>query len=302
MVSDIEKLLDHNYSQGYADLHLHTIYSDGEYTPERLVKEAVEKNFRAIAVTDHDTVEGVPYVLQQAKDKIEVIPGVEISANAQPSPSEPVEEIHIVGLFIDYNNPDLVNTLKKMSAGRKERMQEMLKRLNEMGMPVTMEEVQEFSTKDILGRLHLAQAMVKKGYAQNTKEIFDKFLGNDKPAYVSRKRLITKEALTLIKQAGGVSIIAHPHLIKNQNIVSKLIQEGANGIEIYHPNFGEKPSPKYIEIAKEHNLLISGGSDCHGVTKDKIFLGQVKIPYQAVEEMKKWREEKNQKLKGKSQK
>ncbi|MDD5455272.1 MAG: PHP domain-containing protein, partial [Candidatus Ratteibacteria bacterium] len=184
---NLENILDNKYTKGYADLHLHTVYSDGEYTPDSIVKKAVSENFRAIAITDHDSVEGISHVLESAKEKIEIIPGVELSAEAGSS-----EELHIVGLFIDYREPNFLETLKRLSLGRKDRMNEMLKKLSEMGMPVSMKEIEKFKTKDVIGRLHLAQAMVEKGYVKTTNEAFDKFIGDDKPAYADRNRLSSK--------------------------------------------------------------------------------------------------------------
>lgn len=286
---DIEQILDNKYTQGYADLHLHTIYSDGEYTPDSIVKKALSENFRAIAVTDHDTVEGVIPVLKTAGKTIEIIPGIELSSETSPS-----EELHIVGLFIDYNDPNLLKILKNLSLGRKNRMDDMLKKLAEMGMPITMEEIEKFKTKDIIGRLHLAQTMQMKGYVKNTAEAFNKFIGDGKPAYANRKRLSSKKAISLIKEVGGIPILAHPHLLRDESVIPQLIEEGIEGIETYYVDHGKNPSSKFVEIAKKYNLLISGGSDCHGIAKCKTFLGKVKVPYQAIEEMKRWKKTKDE--------
>ena len=291
---NIEQLLDNNYTKGYADLHLHTVYSDGEYTPESIIQRALSENFRAIAITDHDTVEGISHVLEKAGETLEIIPGVELSSESERPASQGGEEIHIIGLFIDYNNPTLLKTLKGLSLGRRERMSEMLKKLAEMGMPIKMEEVEKFTTKDIMGRLHLAQTMEMKSYVKNTTEAFDKFIGNGKPAYVIRRRPSLQKAISLIKEVGGIPILAHPHLLRDKSIIPYLVEEGIEGIEVYYVDHGRNPSSKFIEIAKKHNLLISGGSDCHGIPKGKIFLGKVKVPYQAIEEMKRWKETRNE--------
>ncbi|MBU0533619.1 MAG: PHP domain-containing protein [Candidatus Omnitrophica bacterium] len=287
---DIEQILDDKYTKGYADLHLHTVYSDGEYTPQSIVQKALSENFRAIAITDHDTVDGVASVIQEAGESIEIIPGIELSAGVQCSQENDnlSEETHIVGLFIDYKNSEFLEILKGLSLGRKDRMNDMLTKLDEMGMPITMQEIEKFKTKDVVGRLHLAQAMVEKGYVKNTNEAFDKFIGDDKPAYANRSRLSSKRAISLIKEIGGIPIIAHPHLLKNDSIVFQLIEEGIEGIEIYFADNGANPLSKYTEIAKKHNLLISGGSDCHGLSKGKTLLGKAKVPYQAIEAMKEW--------------
>ncbi|MCK4905735.1 PHP domain-containing protein [bacterium] len=282
---NLEQLLDDKYTKGYADLHLHTVYSDGEYTPQSIVQKALSEKFRAIAITDHDTVDGVASVIKEAGEKIEIIPGIELSAGVQKEDNTS-EETHIVGLFIDYKNPEFLEILKGLSLGRKDRMNDMMKKLGEMGMPITMQEIEKFKTKDVVGRLHLAQAMVEKGYVKNTNEAFDKFIGDDKPAYANRSRLSSKRAISLIKEVGGIPIIAHPHLLKNDSIIAQLIEEGIEGIEIYFADNGTNPQSKYTEIAKKHNLLISGGSDCHGLTKGKILLGKVKVPYQVIEAMR----------------
>ena len=293
---DIEQILDDKYTKGYADLHLHTVYSDGEYTPESIVRRAVSENLRAIAVTDHDTVEGVGPVMQSAKENLEIIPGIEMSAEvisqnqSHGKENNMSEELHIVGLFIDYKQPNFLKILKGLSLERKDRVNDMLKKLKQMGMPITMQEIEKFKKKDVIGRLHLAQAMVEKGYVKNTNEAFDKFIGDDKPAYANRNRFSSKKAISLIKESGGIPIIAHPHLLKNDNVIPQLVEEGIEGIEVYFVGHGINPSSKYLEMVKKYNLLISGGSDCHGIAKEKIFLGKVKVPYQAVEEMKRWKE------------
>ncbi len=291
---NIDQLLDDKYTKGYADLHLHTIYSDGEYTPDSIVQKALAENFRAIAITDHDTVEGIEHVVQSAKANLEIIPGIEISAGVQcpnqcsEKDNNLSEETHIVGLFIDYKEPNFLKVLKGLSLGRKDRMNDMLQKLDEMGMPITMQEIEKFKTKDVIGRLHLAQTMVAKGYVKNTNEAFDKFIGDDKPAYANRSRLSSKKAISLIKEIGGIPIIAHPHLLKNDSVIPQLVEEGIEGIEVYFMDHGQNPSLKYIEIAKKYGLLISGGSDCHGLAMGKTFLGKVKVPYQVIEGMKEW--------------
>ena len=273
----------------YVDLHIHTMYSDGEYTPDELVKKSSSLGFQAISVTDHDTVESIPKVLKNAGGSLEIIPGVELSVENKFSHLSHggKEEIHIVGLLINHNEPTLLKTLTELSFRRKERMCGMIERLNRMGMEISMEDVKQFVRGGIISRLHLAQAMKKKGYVKNVWEAFDRFIGDGKPAYVGGGRLSFKEAISLIKKAGGVSILAHPHLLKDKGLIPSLVKEGLEGIEVYHPDYGENPSEVLMAVAKRYNLLISGGSDCHGLAKEKIFLGKVRVPYQVLEQLKK---------------
>ncbi|HIE44064.1 MAG TPA: PHP domain-containing protein [Candidatus Omnitrophica bacterium] len=278
------ELLDKDYTKGYADLHLHTIYSDGEYTPEEAVQISLSLGFRAISVTDHDTVKAIPLIAEEARGKLEVIPGVELSAEGRG------EEVHITGLLIDYRDPTLLKTLEELSHARRERMCKMLDRLKEMGMPIEMKEVGEFIKGEIIGRMHLAQAMEKKGYVKDIWEAFDNFIGDGKPAYVRRERLKLDETISLIKKTGGIPVLAHPQLLRDKSIIPHLVKEGLEGIEVYHPDHGENPSSVFLKIAKRYNLLLSGGSDCHGLAKEQRFLGSVKVPYQLVEELKRWKE------------
>jgi len=279
---------------GYADLHLHTIHSDAEYTPQRLVEDALAKGFRAISVTDHDTVGAFPQILEIPQSGLEIIPGIELSAENEVLANKTgyKEEIHIVGLFIDYTNPLLLEELNKLVQGRKERMYKMLDKLREMGMPLEEKDIRKYVQGGIVGRLHLAQALRDRGWTSSIWEAFGKYIGDGKPAYIDRYRLSSSQVISLIREAGGIPILAHPHLMKNIEALPQLVREGLEGIEVYHPNHGPKPSSLLLDLARKYNLVISGGSDCHGMAKEIIFLGQVKMPYKIVEDLKRWKEEK----------
>ena len=283
-----------NHQQCYADLHLHTIHSDAEYTPERLVKDALTKGFRAIAVTDHDSVGAFPEILDIAPADLEVIPGIELSAEMENdvSPTGGARgpaEMHIVGLFMDYTNPHLLEALDKLARGRKERMYKILEQLEEMGVHLEEKDIKKYVRGEIVGRLHIAQALKDKGWTSTVWEAFNKYLGDGKPAYVDRYRLSSSQVISLIKEAGGIPVLGHPHLMKSMKILPRLIEEGLEGLEVYHPDHGRKPSPSLLKLAREYGLVVSGGSDCHGIAKEKVLLGKVRIPYAVVEDLKRWR-------------
>ncbi|MCK4401311.1 PHP domain-containing protein [bacterium] len=268
-----------------ADLHIHTIASDGTFSPRRVVQEAAKKGIHAIAITDHDTVQGIPEAIKAGRDmNIEVIPGVELAADERGS------EAHILGLFIDWENKTLQDALKNLSVQRVSRMKKMIFKLAQFGMNIKFEEVLELAKGEVIGRLHLAQVMKKKGYVEYIAEAFNKYIGDRKACYVSRYKLSSEETISLIHRAGGVSIIAHPMLLHNDDIIIDLIKKGLCGIEAFYNHQPKKITEHYEKLAKDYGLLVTGGSDCHGEGKDRILIGSVKIPYEYVERLKKYRE------------
>ncbi len=267
----------------YADLHLHSLYSDGSYSPEEVVERAKNLGYKAIALTDHDTVDGIPRFLKAGKERgIEVIPGVEISAEMN-------EEIHILGLFIEWENPPFIKRLRELVLSRQERVKRILKKLSKLGISITWEEVRKVTQGEVVGRLHIARVLKEKGVVKSITEAFTQYLGEGAPAYVSRKRVSPQEAVELITSVKGIPILAHPQFLKDLSIIPSLVEAGIAGIEVYFPNHGENPSPRFLSIAREYNLLLSGGSDCHGKAKEEILLGKVKVPYPLVEKMREWR-------------
>lgn len=273
------------------DLHTHTIYSDGTYTPTELIKYAVTKNIKALAITDHDTVDGINEALEYSKQfKIEIISGIEISAEYEK------KEIHIVGLFINQNSQELLNTLIALKEKRYTRNIKMIEALNKYGFNVTYEELEKTSQNKIITRAHFAKLMLEKGYVKSIKESFDKYLSEGKPTYISKELLKPQESINIIKKSGGSAIIAHPLLYNfddnELNIMLKYLKAcGLVGIECYYPSHTPENTKYLIELANKYNLKISGGSDFHGNNKPWLNLGtgynnNLKIPYEILENLK----------------
>ncbi|MGM0437019.1 MAG: PHP domain-containing protein [Bacillota bacterium] len=270
-----------------ADLHIHSTYSDGSYTPEEIVKKSSEKGFKTIAIADHDTVEGVPLAEKAAKlYSVEVIPAIELSTFRGKA------EIHILGYFIDYNNKELLSETKKIFSAREIRAKEMVNLLNKQGINITFEQVKNIAGDDYLGRPHIAKAMIEKGYINEVGEAFtEDYIANGGKAYVSKYQLTPKKAINLIVNAGGIPVVAHPNFINhgdelNYKDIKELKNYGLKGIEVYQSKHDKKAVIKYKNIAKDLNLLITGGSDFHGENAPDVKLGDVKLSDKRVKELK----------------
>lgn len=265
-----------------ADLHIHTTASDGLMSPEEVVRWASVKRLTAIGITDHDTVKGIsPAEKAASKYAIEVIPGIELSTTFEN------EEIHILGYYIDYKARWFIDTLKKLQKSRYERAGKMVGKLNDMGIDITLDKVKEIADDGAMGRPHIARAMIDRGYISNIKEAFTEYIGKDRPAYVERYKLSTGEAIDMIKKLGGVSVLAHPGLLQNKSDLGKIIALGINGIEVYHSKHDEDTVKSILAVARSRNLLITGGSDCHGMkVNNEPILGNCSIDYKYVKMLK----------------
>lgn len=254
------------------DLHVHTTASDGTYTPSEVVDLAKKIGLTAVAITDHDTVNGLDEAKDQAqKIGIEFIDGIEISADFEI-------EMHILGYFINPKDRSLLNALNILESFREERNPKIVKKLQLMGYKITMEEVISAANGNIIGRPHIAKVLVDKGYFSNTKEVFDKLLSYGKPAYVKKDKLHPKDAIEIIKGSGGISILAHPHKFlylddSIENILIELMDYGLDGIEAIHSEHSIQEKNRLMEVAEKLSLIITGGSDFHGKNKEDIHLG-----------------------------
>ncbi|HHF98162.1 PHP domain-containing protein [Candidatus Aerophobetes bacterium] len=264
------------------DLHIHTVYSDGTYTPGEVVKKAKEIGLVAISITDHDSVEGVEEALQAGREfGVEVVPGVEMSSDVDH------DEIHILGYYLDFKKKEFLSKLDYFQKIRIERNERLFRRLEELGMPVSSEEVLKLAPKGVVSRLHIARCMVEKKYVSSIDEAFEEWLNPGKPAYVERERISPFEVINLILEAEGVPVFAHPFLSRRDDLIPKMIDAGLMGIEVYHSTHDEKTVKHYMEIAKRYDLLITGGSDCHGEAKDEVLMGKVDVPVSVLWELKK---------------
>lgn len=258
----------------YVDLHTHTTASDGSLTPAELVRAAADAGLAAVAITDHDTIAGVAEALAAGRElPIEVVPGVEISMAGGPKGS-----MHLLGLFIDHHNPDLKQSLQRLQAARAQRNPQIARRLQELGIPLTMDEVSALAGGGQVGRPHFAQALIARGVVANRGEAFGRFLAAGKPAYVDKFRFQPAEAIAMVKAAGGVPILAHPGLLglgmaALENLVAELVSHGLAGIEVYYSEHDNNLARRLAALAARRDLVISGGTDFHGDNKKDIHLG-----------------------------
>ena len=251
--------------QNKADLHVHTNLSDGTFTPQEVIEYAVKLRLSAIAITDHDSVEGVGPALAAAKAKgIEVIPGIEFTTEFQGC------EAHILGFFINYKKKWLSDELRLLRSLREKRMIYMLECLKEKGIELKLDEVKSVSGEGSIGRLHLAKLLRQKGYTKSTKEAFDKYIGNGKPCYAKGSRISPMDAIAMIVKAGGVAALAHPFTMGEDSFIPKFVKAGLKGIEVYHSDHAIAAVNHYKKIALEFGLIMTGGSDCHGTGKGRI--------------------------------
>jgi len=242
---------------------------------------ADKKGLSAIAICDHDSVDGITPCQEAAKPfGIEVIPGIELTAEKKDA------EIHILGFFLRWREEWLRRKLKEIQASRRERIYKMVEKLKEFHIDLDAEDIFKLAGRGTVGRLHMAQAMLKTGKVKSFKEVFDKYIGFLKPCYVSYTKFSPKEAVEIILKAGGVPVLAHPDVMGNDEHIPELVGYGLRGIEVYHTDHGQGARKRYEKIAERYNLLVTGGSDCHGLGKGKILMGGVRVPYELVERLK----------------
>jgi predicted metal-dependent phosphoesterase TrpH len=265
----------------FADLHLHTNFSDGTYTPENLAAEAKRRDLKSVALTDHDTVEGCARMGTACEALgIEFIPASELTAELGS------EEIHLLGYFLDTSNPRLLRELSKFQEVRQQRIRDMVARINDYGIPLRAEDVFTLANCRSPGRPHVARAMVQEGFCGGMDEVFERFLKKGKPAWVPKFKMSAADAIELIHQAGGLAVLAHPALNRNDNLIPPLVELGLDGLECYHTKHTPSATQNYLEMAQRLGLLVTGGSDCHGTSKGKPLIGTVKLPLHYVERLK----------------
>lgn len=266
-----------------ADLHLHTNCSDGQDTPEELVVQAKRLGLSCIAVTDHDTIDGVaPAMLKGAALGVEVLAGIELSTSWRG------RDIHLLAYCYDPHHPELCAHLLSVQERRIERMDRIIKKLNAMGFPeITLQEVLERATVAVsIGRPHLALVMYERGLVRSVQEAFDRYLAEGAPAFVADFEWSPYEAIALVRRAKGIPVMAHPMVTKMDELIPGFVEAGLMGIEAYYPNNSQSIINFYIGLAKKHHLLITGGSDSHGGRNRATHMGKIRIPYEFVEALK----------------
>lgn len=263
-----------------ADLHLHTHYSDGLYAPSELVAAARAQSLAVIAVTDHDTMDGVDAVCAAAGGSgVRVIPGVEVTAEVVG------REVHVLGYFFGerWRQGRLRGALEQARERRVERARRFVEQLNRLGIGVTMADVEACAGPGTLGRLHVAQALVRRGVVKSVDEAFQRFLRRGQAAYVERERMPVDEAIRWVREAGGAAVLAHPGLNGVDGAIAEMRERGLVGLEVWHTKHSKAQVEHYRAMAEQLGLVATGGSDCHGAVGDGPLIGSVTVPVAVVD-------------------
>jgi predicted metal-dependent phosphoesterase TrpH len=264
------------------DLHIHTAHSDGFYSPTEVVRKSKERGLEVISITDHDNLSGIAEAISAGKEiGVEVIPGVEISSDVRD------KEVHILAYFIELENKELERYLTFFREERIKRAVRMVKRLNTLGFPLTINDVMDKASNSAVGRPHIAQALLERGFVNSYYEAFNKYIGNGCPAFEKKVHLSPQSAFKIISDAGGLSFIAHPGYMP-EVLLKEIIEAGVDGIEVIHPSHSPQQVKFYRGIVNEYFLLDSGGSDFHGGKReDEHNLGKFYTSSASVEAMRK---------------
>jgi len=276
------------------DLHIHSTASDGRFSPEEVVGKAAALGLTIIALADHDSVAGVAPALEAAKafPGLRVIPGVEISTDM------PNGEVHMLGYFIDYTSDELGSALERFRSSRQRRARGMIDKLRDFDIHVDWQRVQEIAGDGSIGRPHIAQAMLEKGYIASFKEAFDRYIGHGGPAYVEREKMTPAEAVGLIVQSDGLPVLAHPFTVDEpEAMVTGLKAAGLVGIEAYYDSYTADEIKGLVGMAERHGLIATGGSDYHGLEdSSETVLGGVDVPLASAKRLIALAEERAMKL------
>jgi len=266
----------------FADLHIHTNYSDGVQSPQQVVEDSLSCGLSCIAITDHDTVEGIQPTMDAAKGRdLEVIVGIEFSTEIHD------RDVHILGYLFDRKNEKISEGISLFQNARLRRIEKMIQKLEALGIDnIKPEEVFALAKSDSVGRPHLAALLIEKGWVKDMRTAFGKYLGENGPAYVPKYKQTPYEAIALIRQAGGVAVLAHPMITNKDELIPSFMEAGLVGIEVYYPNCARNVIEYYEGIAKKNGLIMTGGSDSHGDFKDNTFIGKAMVPYKIVEQLR----------------
>lgn len=261
---------------------MHTNFSDGEFSPNELIQMCAKKRLSIISITDHDSVSAFPDAIEYGKGLgVEVIPGVELSAMVDD------KDVHILGYFLDYTNKRLLEYLEFFRIERVKRAERIVAKLNSMNIPLTLESVLKRAGKGSVGRPHIASALIDEGYISSFHEAFERYIGNNGPAYEKKFYFSPEEAIQLISSSGGLSFLAHPGRFTSDDVLQQMIKKGLDGIEVIHPSHTPTLASHYRGVVSEYFMLESGGSDFHGGKKnDDVTLGEYYIDETKVEMMK----------------
>lgn len=267
---------------GYIDLHLHTYFSDGIATPAELLAMVRERSLAAFAVADHDNLDGYRAVREMlGDDDPELISGVEFSVAHNDI------DMHVLAYGFDPDNRMLNTAIEKFQDNRNRRGEKMVERLNQLGIDLTIEQVQKFAGGAAIGRPHVAQALAAIGAVRSYEASFREYIGKDKPAYIPKANFTPAETIKIVHQAGGVAVLAHPTIDDTIDHLEMLVGLGLDGIEAYHPSIGKSDRDRFKHLAERHRLITTGGSDYHGLEGRYGTIGSEKVPARLLDDLKK---------------
>lgn len=257
------------------DLHAHTCFSDGLFTPEQLVERARWLGLAAVGVTDHDTTAGLERALAAGRRHgVEIAPGVEMSCTADGV------DVHILGYYLDFEDAELLAFFRRLFEAREQRARSMVEKMQALGLAVDWQGVARAAGGAAVGRPHVAQAMLEAKVVGSIEEAFQRWIGFDAPAYVPKYRLSPEEAVEFIRRHRGVAIVAHPGIYRREGALFATIAAGIDGLEAWHPDHSPGDTDRMLELARKNRLLVTGGGDCHGGRKKgQIYLGEVAVSY-----------------------
>jgi len=270
----------------YVDLHVHTTASDGTKTPREIVEMAAEVGLKAVAITDHDAVDGIDQAIHTGAELgCEIIPGVELSATVDGV------DMHLLGFYVDWTHRSLLEQLRYFRKVREERAAKIVQKLNQLGLHIRLEKVKEVAGDGAVGRPHIAEVMVQEHVVGSFNEAFSRYLGNKSPAYVPKFKISPKAGIEMIRSSGGIAVFAHPGTVRRDELIPSFIADGLQGLEVIHPDHSGATTQHYLELAKKYGLVTTGGSDFHGPNTNMSDLGGFCVPYAWVEKLKELRKE-----------
>lgn len=268
-------------TDSWIDLHVHTYCSDGLRSPSDMVRWARKVGLSAVGICDHDTIAGLKEGQSTGRlNGIEVVPGMELSSQYKG------RDLHILGYYFDPENADLNDYLQRFRTERYRRAAKMIVNLNQDGIHIDMDDIEKKAEGSSIGRPHIAEALMERGYVETFQEAFHRYIGYGAASYVEKYKLPPDQAIQLIAQSRGISILAHPGPVVSDDILVDLIKMGIDGMEVIHPNLNQRRTRYLMGLAKEHGLLVSGGSDCHGGRTGNICMGKYNVPYSFLEAIK----------------
>lgn len=271
----------------WVDLHVHTSYSDGLLKPAEMVQRARTENLAAIGIVDHDSIDGLGEALEEGqRSGVEVVPGVELSSQYNG------KDVHILGYYFNPRCRNLADYLKMFREERHKRAEKMIRNLNDSGVKILIEDVEGRAKGKCIGRPHLAEELMNKGYVDTIQEAFQKYIGYGSDAYEEKYKLPPEEAIRLITGAKGLAFLAHPGAGISETVITNFVKSGLDGIEVVHPFLYPERQKLLKSIAQKLGLLMSGGSDCHGGRDGNFYMGRHMVPYaylQAIKDAHRWR-------------